>query len=299
MTASVERRRRALDEVPGLAHHRAGDRGRSPESLRAAVAASSIARNGRCATARRPRRARRAPRSACCRRTATGVSRCVTPLERTQMSAPEWGIRSEVARWKPTNSPSWIEDRTTEKTMPVSVTANRTRSWSRLRQARGTSRFTVIMDVTPLTNRHALFDARAAPAVPQRRLRAVDGVRFGARRLAASAAAAGFGLLTRPAAGRAGAAEGAGQAADACRPAMSVSMVWLIEPVGRDEGEPVLGHRDQQGDEAVTRGPQRLRRRLHVTGPDRAAGHRARRPRPGGTRRPGGRRSGRCARRAT
>ena len=59
--------------------------------------------------------------------------------------------------------------------------------------------------------------------VPQRRLRAVDGVRFAARRLAA--AAAGFDPVPRLAAGRAGAVEGIGQAADVCRPAMSVSMV--------------------------------------------------------------------------
>jgi hypothetical protein len=59
--------------------------------------------------------------------------------------------------------------------------------------------------------------------VPQRRLRAVDGVRFAARRVAA--AATDFGLAARPTAGRAGEAEGIGQAADVCRPAMSVSMV--------------------------------------------------------------------------
>ena len=34
-------------------------------------------------------------------------------------------MTSEVARVKPTNSPSWIAESSTENTMPVSVTAKR------------------------------------------------------------------------------------------------------------------------------------------------------------------------------
>jgi hypothetical protein len=66
------------------------------------------------------------------------------------MSAPEWLMTSDVARLNPTNSPSWTAESSTEKTIPVRVTAKRTRSCRRLRQARGTSRFTVIIDITPL-----------------------------------------------------------------------------------------------------------------------------------------------------
>src|SRR4051812_27226592 len=52
-----------------------------------------------------------------------------------QRSAPDRSIRLEVVVVKPRNSPNSTTTSTTANTIPVRVTANRTLSWTRFRQA--------------------------------------------------------------------------------------------------------------------------------------------------------------------
>ena len=52
-----------------------------------------------------------------------------------QRSAPDWSIRPEVVVVKPRNRPNSTTISTTANTIPVRVTANRTLSWTRFRQA--------------------------------------------------------------------------------------------------------------------------------------------------------------------